>query len=72
LKHLRETKRIKVNGQWVDVAAATLADLLAELDYADKVVATARNQQFVRATVRGDTPIDAADQIEILVPMQGG
>jgi sulfur carrier protein len=72
LKHRHHTKRIKVNGQWLDVAAATLADLLAELDYADKVVATARNQQFIRATARGETPIIAADQIEILVPMQGG
>lgn len=64
--------RISVNGKAHEVEAATLAALLAELDYGDATVATALNQAFVRATDRGSTTLKDGDAVEILVPRQGG
>ena len=64
--------RISVNGSSLEVGAPTLAALLMELDYADKTVATAVNQAFVRATDRDGTALKDGDAVEILVPRQGG
>ena len=64
--------QISVNGKPHEVAAATLAALLRELDYGDKTVATALNQAFVRAVDRPTTPLSDGDVVEILVPRQGG
>jgi sulfur carrier protein len=63
--------RIHVNGKLHDVASATLADLLRELDYRDHV-ATALNQNFVRRQDRPSTNLKEGDAVEILVPRQGG
>ena len=46
--------QIRVNGKAHEVAATTLAALLAELDYQDKLVATAVNQSFVRVDGSAD------------------
>ncbi|WP_158807297.1 sulfur carrier protein ThiS [Beijerinckia sp. L45] len=64
--------QISVNGKAHEVQAATLATLLAELDYGDATVATALNQAFVRATDRKTTALKDGDAVEILVPRQGG
>jgi sulfur carrier protein len=64
--------QIRVNGEERDVAATTLAALLAELDYEGVTVATAVNQTFVRAVDRKKTELTAGDAVEILVPKQGG
>ncbi len=64
--------QIRVNGKELDVAATTLAALLEELEYQNMVVATALNQNFVRAVDRGETPLKAGDAVEILTPKQGG
>jgi sulfur carrier protein len=64
--------QISVNGKACDVRADTLAALLAELEYEDAVVATARNRDFVRRKDRALTAIAEGDEIEILVPKQGG
>ena len=64
--------QIHVNGEARDVAATTLAALIAELDYGDSPVATALNQAFVRAPDRAATSLRAGDAVEILVPKQGG
>jgi sulfur carrier protein len=64
--------RIQVNGKALDVAAATLSALLRELDYEEGAIATALNQNFVRKTDRGKTPLKEGDTVEILVPRQGG
>jgi sulfur carrier protein len=64
--------QISVNGKPCDVRAETLAALLAELEYEDAVVATARNRDFVRRRDRAQTVISEGDEIEILVPKQGG
>jgi sulfur carrier protein len=63
--------RIHVNGKPRDVASATLADLLRELDYRDHV-ATALNQNFVRRQDRPSANLKEGDAVEILVPRQGG
>lgn len=64
--------KIEVNGEAQDVSAATLAELLHQLDYVDMIVATARNGAFVRATDRAKTALAPDDRIEILMPRQGG
>lgn len=64
--------RISVNGKAHEVEAATLAALLNELEYGDATVATALNQDFVRAADRGGTSLKEGDAVEILVPRQGG
>jgi sulfur carrier protein len=64
--------QIRVNGKELDVAAATLAALLNELEYEDVGVATALNQNFVRRQDRLTTPLQEGDAVEILVPKQGG
>lgn len=63
---------IEVNGKALEIASTTLADLLRELDYEGQTVATALNQEFVRKTERGTTILKDGDEVEILVPRQGG
>jgi sulfur carrier protein len=63
---------IQVNGEELEVGAVTLAALLEELGYQDAVVATALNQDFVRAVDRQKTKLEVGDAVEILVPRQGG
>lgn len=64
--------RIEVNGEAREVAAPTLALLLEELGLADRPVATALNQEFVRAKDRDDTKLREGDAVEIVSPRQGG
>lgn len=64
--------RITVNGEALDVRAATLAALLSELDYRGAAVATALNQDFVPKRERDKTLLREGDCVEILVPRQGG
>lgn len=61
-----------VNGEPCEVSAQTLAEALQALDYADAVVATALNGEFVPARKREATPVRAGDRIEIVAPRQGG
>lgn len=61
-----------VNGTPCEIAAATLADALARLDYAEAVVATALNGEFVPKRKRAQTPLKEGDAIEIVAPRQGG
>ncbi|PRD43249.1 thiamine biosynthesis protein ThiS [Phyllobacterium phragmitis] len=64
--------KIILNGNPHETHAATLAAILAELDFADAVIATAVNGTFVSAPERAETPLRDGDQVEILAPMQGG
>jgi sulfur carrier protein len=64
--------KITLNGDTRDVAAKTLADALDELGYADTVVATAVNENFVPAGARSARALADGDRIEVLAPMQGG
>ena len=61
-----------VNGEPAEIAAAHLAQALEALGYADSVVATALNGEFVPARKRAQTPMKDGDRIEILAPRQGG
>jgi sulfur carrier protein len=63
--------QIHVNGKALEVAAATLAALLLELEY-EEGVATALNQNFVRKSDRGKMSLKEGDAVEILTPRQGG
>ena len=63
--------KITVNGDNMDVAATTMADLLVELAY-DGKIATALNEEFVAASNRNKLELHEGDRVEILAPMQGG
>ncbi len=64
--------RLIVNGDAQDLSAANLAEALRALDYADAIVATALNGEFVPARKREATPVKDGDRIEIVAPRQGG
>ena len=61
-----------LNGQPHEVTAAPLADALAELGYAGKVVATAVNGDYVASRLRETVRLTEGDRIEVVAPMQGG
>ena len=64
--------KILVNGDWRNTAACDLAGALQELGFADAVVATALNGEFVPAGARPGALLADGDRLEILAPMQGG
>ncbi|SIP96689.1 sulfur carrier protein ThiS [Bosea sp. TND4EK4] len=61
-----------LNGAPQEIAATTLAEALAELGYAGRIVATAVNGHFVPARNRAATALNEGDRIEVVAPMQGG
>jgi sulfur carrier protein len=65
-------KTLLVNGEARAIDAATLAQVLHALDFAEAKVATALNGEFVPARARAATPVKDGDRIEILAPRQGG
>lgn len=64
--------KLTVNGQGREVAAETLAALLAELDFQGGWLATALNGDVVPAKERDHCRLSDGDRIEILSPMKGG
>lgn len=64
--------KIRLNGETVEVSAATLSAALEELGYAGARVATALNEEFVPASHRAATPLSDGDRVEVVAPMQGG
>jgi sulfur carrier protein len=64
--------KIVVNGETRDVRAPDLAALLAELDFTSELVATAVNENFVRAKDRPGQALAEGDRVEIVTPRQGG
>lgn len=64
--------RIEVNGEAREIGAATLADALVELGWAEARVATALNGDFVPASARATQGLRDGDRLEVLAPMQGG
>lgn len=61
-----------VNGETVESAAATLADLLTVLEYEGEWLATAVNGELVHREDRPACRLSGGDRIEVLSPMQGG
>lgn len=65
-------KNIQLNNNNVSSKSESLAELLTEQGYAESIVATAVNGQFVAQGNRQNTLIHNGDRIEVLAPMQGG
>lgn len=63
---------IILNGRPADVTAARLDDLLAELGFADAVVATALNEDFVPKDRRAEIELKPGDRLEVVAPLRGG
>jgi len=64
---------ITLNGSPHPLAANTsIAELLADLGYAEKRVAIERNGAIVPRSVHGSTYIEAGDQLEIVQAIGGG
>lgn len=65
--------RIIINGQPENFTAPlNLQSALAQQGYTDKLVAVARNGEFVPRAAYNDTALNDGDHIEIVAPMQGG
>lgn len=64
--------KLIVNGEPQDIAAATLSELLALMDYEADWLATAVNGELIHREDRFDHSLNDNDRIEILSPMQGG
>ena len=64
--------KLIVNGESKEVAAATLEELLALMDYEGDWLATAVNGELVHREDRSVQSLNTDDRIEILSPMQGG
>ena len=64
--------KIFVNDAPHEVAATRLDAALGELGYAEAVVATAVNGDFVPAAARPGHALAPGDRVEIVAPRQGG
>lgn len=66
--------RIKINGLEEEVAATTIAQLLAArgIDPGARFLAVAVNGAVVRRASWDDAPLQAGDAVEIVRPLQGG
>jgi sulfur carrier protein len=66
--------RLKINGVDEEVAATTIAQLLADrgIDPAAKFLAIAINGAVVRRASWEDAALRAGDAVEIVRPLQGG
>jgi sulfur carrier protein len=66
--------RVKINGVDEDVAATTVAQLLADrgIDPAAKFLAVAINGAVVPRAIWQDAALNAGDAVEIVRPLQGG
>ncbi|MBP2234088.1 sulfur carrier protein [Sinorhizobium kostiense] len=61
-----------VNGEMLEMSAATLSELLLALEYEGEWLATAVNGELVHREIRGAFRLSDGDRVEILSPMQGG
>ncbi len=64
--------KILVNGAWRESPAVLLTEALEQLGYADSVVCTAVNGEFVAVAARTGVQLREGDALEVLAPMQGG
>ncbi|HEX6002246.1 MAG TPA: sulfur carrier protein ThiS [Hyphomicrobiaceae bacterium] len=63
---------ILLNGERLETAARTLAELVAGQGFAATSVATAVNGAFVPREARAATLLSGGDKVEIVAPRQGG
>ena len=64
--------RVTVNGESREIASASVAALLGELDYEGMHFAIAVNYDVVPRGRWAETALKAGDEIEIITPRQGG
>ena len=64
--------KISLNGEMIETAAHSLAELVAEAGFAGRKVATALNGEFVAERARAETRLASGDRVEIVAPRQGG
>ena len=66
--------RLKINGIDEEVAATTIAQLLAArgIDPAARFLAVAVNGAVVRRAIWDEAALQAGDAVEIVRPLQGG
>lgn len=69
---MRSNMKIVVNGETRKVEGETLEAILIELGHGEAKVATALNEDFVPASLRAETKVEAGDRLEIVAPRQGG
>jgi sulfur carrier protein len=63
---------IIVNGEDKEISNTKLHEVLIELGYTGKKLATALNGNFVSIEDRKNTALSEGDKIEVLSPQQGG
>ena len=65
---------LRVNGEAAEIAATTIAELLAArgIDPGTRFLAVALNGAVVRRAEWGAAPLAAGDEVEIVRPLQGG
>jgi thiamine biosynthesis protein ThiS len=71
LKRLKFMK-IQLNGEERDMAAATVADLIAELGLETRMLAVERNMEVVSKSAYASTKLEENDRIEIVHMIGGG
>ncbi len=64
--------RIKLNGEYSETAAQSIAELLREVNAPSVGVAVALNGQVVRKFEHDATPLNENDDIELIRAVQGG
>ena len=63
---------IRFNGSNRQFAATTVAELIHELGDYTACSAIAINKQFIPRANYATTPLQSGDELELVVPMQGG
>lgn len=65
---------LRVNGEPAEMAATTIAELLAErgIDPGARFLAVALNGAVIRRAEWGAAPLAEGDAVEIVRPLQGG
>lgn len=64
--------QIQLNGDNTDVAATTLAELVAELGLEQRMIAIERNMEVVPKSAYATTELQAGDRIELVHMIGGG
>ncbi len=64
--------KIQLNGETRDVAAKTVADLIAELGLETRMLAVERNMEVVAKSAYDDTALEENDRVEIVHMIGGG
>lgn len=67
-----KTISIQLNGEQREVAATTLAELVAELGLERRMIAIERNLEVVPKSQYDETPLEAGDRIELVHMIGGG